>query len=338
MIGAVAFSLVWFFCFLFSKSSSIFYVLDEVTDRSLHSEPKPRTGGIAITSTILFFWVLIVLVLKDQQSHYFAMVGMVILSIISHLDDRNSISQFWRLMVHFLVAVLMVCSLFQLSVDAMANIVAMKYWFVISTFLVLVIVWSINLYNFMDGSDGLAGGMGVIGFSCLAWFGWSTENQLYFLLAITIAAANLGFLVHNFPPAKLFMGDVGSTVMGYLVAFFSLWGIQATIFSWWVPVLIFSPFFVDATVTLLRRILSGERFWQAHKSHYYQKLVELGLGHAKTVMFEYILMFFAACTAICIHLVDDNVLSAVLLLIWLAIFVLICRFVDQLVAKSEVLD
>jgi len=334
---AVIVLFVWLFCLLLSKPSSIFYVLDEVTDRSLHTEPKPRVGGIAVVTTIFLVWFFMVFILKDEQSHYFAMIGLVILSVISYVDDRNSISHLWRLIVHFFVAVLMVYSLFRLSENVLGNNTAIEYGFYINLFLVLIIVWCINVYNFMDGMDGLAGGMGVIGFSCLAWFGWIAENQLFLILASSVAAANLGFLVPNFPPAKIFMGDVGSTVMGYLLAFFSLWGIQATIFSWWMPVLIFSPFFVDSTVTIIRRIYSGEKFWQAHKSHYYQKLVLLGLGHTKTAVLEYILMLSVACSAVIIHLVGSSLFATVLLLAWLLIYLCIIRSVDHFAIKSGIL-
>ena len=205
---------------------------------------------------------------------------------------------------------------------------------VLNVLTILVVVWCINLYNFMDGMDGLAGGMGVIGFNCLAWLGWLAGNNLFMFMALIIAAANLGFLLHNFPPAKIFMGDVGSITMGYLVAFFSLWGIKAQIFTWWIPILIFSPFIVDATITLIKRVFKREKVWEAHKSHYYQKLVQIGWGHRKTAIYEYILMATIACSVIAIHVLNSDILRIFLTLLWLLIYIVIIFIVSRLATKS----
>ena len=153
-------------------------------------------------------------------------------------------------------------------------------------------MWMINLYNFMDGMDGFAGGMTVIGFGTLAVIG--VEHQLFMTMNLLVVSATCGFLLFNFPPAKIFMGDVGSSSLGFLAAGFSLWGNYEGIFPLWIALLIFSPFIVDATVTLLHRLFRGEKVWQAHKFHYYQRLVELGWGHKRTVLWEYVLM--GACS------------------------------------------
>ena len=154
----------------------------------------------------------------------------------------------------------------------------------------------INLYNFMDGMDGFAGGMALIGFSALAWLGRADIG--FALLQLSIAAASAGFLLYNFPPAKIFLGDIGSTALGFLVAANSLWGSSVGLFPLWAALLIFSPFIVDASVTLSRRILRRERIWQAHRSHYYQRLVLCGWSHKRTVLAEYALMLVCALAAI----------------------------------------
>ena len=160
----------------------------------------------------------------------------------------------------------------------------------------LFVLWMINLYNFMDGMDGFAGGMAVIGFTTLAWLGRADTE--FAAVCMTIAAACAGFLVYNFPPARLFLGDTGSTALGFLAAACSLWGSQAGLFPFWAALWVFSPFIVDATVTLLRRLVRGERVWEAHRSHYYQRLVLLGWGHRRTVLAEYALMLACAGAAI----------------------------------------
>ena len=112
-----------------------------------------------------------------------------------------------------------------------------------------------------------------------------------------LAAASAGFLTCNFPPARIFLGDTGSTALGFLAAACGLWGSRTGLFPFWVALLVFSPFIVDATVTLLRRLLRGEKVWEAHRSHYYQRLVLLGWGHRRTVLVEYALMLVCAGSA-----------------------------------------
>lgn len=333
IVTCVAIS-AWLICLLLSNPSTIFYVLDDPTDRSLHDVPKPRTGGIAIFISIFITWLIIVLTQDVEKFIYYVLMGLFLLSVISLIDDRYSIPQIWRLLVHILAAFMLVLSGIGLSANDIQIEKFIDNSIVLNVLTILVVVWCINLYNFMDGMDGLAGGMGVIGFNCLAWLGWLAGNNLFMFMALIIAAANLGFLLHNFPPAKIFMGDVGSITMGYLVAFFSLWGIKAQIFTWWIPILIFSPFIVDATITLIKRVFKREKVWEAHKSHYYQKLVQIGWGHRKTAIYEYILMATIACSVIAIHVLNSDILRIFLTLLWLLIYIVIIFIVSRLATKS----
>ena len=187
---------------------------------------------------------------------------------------------------------------------------------------VFYVVWMINLYNFMDGMDGFAGGMAVFGFGALAVLGWQGGDPAFALAAAGIAAAAAGFLTSNFPPARIFLGDLGSSTLGLLAAALSLWGASAGLFPLWVAWLAFSPFIVDATWTLVRRMLRGERIWEAHRSHHYQRLVLAGWGHRKTVLRAYALMAAAAACAVA----APGLPAAeqwLLLLAWAAIYVLI---------------
>jgi UDP-N-acetylmuramyl pentapeptide phosphotransferase/UDP-N-acetylglucosamine-1-phosphate transferase len=158
---------------------------------------------------------------------------------------------------------------------------------------VLAVIWTTNLYNFMDGSDGLAGGMALFGFAAYAAAAWLAGDGIFAALAASIAAAAAAFLRFNFPPARVFMGDAGAIPLGFLAATLGLLGWREGYWPIWFPVLVFSPFVLDASVTLARRVLRGERFWVAHKIHYYQRLVRLGWGHRNTALAEYALM--AAC-------------------------------------------
>jgi UDP-N-acetylmuramyl pentapeptide phosphotransferase/UDP-N-acetylglucosamine-1-phosphate transferase len=155
-----------------------------------------------------------------------------------------------------------------------------------------------NLYNFMDGIDGLAGGMAVIGFTTFAMLGYRASDPLFMTASLIVAAATGGFLIFNYVPARCFMGDTGSLTLGFLVAGFTLWGSYQWIIPIWISVLLFSPFIVDATVTLLRRMVRRERFWEPHRTHFYQRVIGLGWSHRRTVLVEYGLMGACAGAAV----------------------------------------
>ncbi len=126
------------------------------------------------------------------------------------------------------------------------------------------------------------------------------------------------------------MGDVGSAMLGLLAAAFSLWGISDGIFSWWFPVLVFSPFVVDATVTLIRRILNRERIWEAHRSHYYQQLVQSGWGHKKTVLAEYTMMICCGVSGLLAQLCNEPALTAAVLLAWAVVYGAVAVWVHRI--------
>ena len=204
---------------------------------------------------------------------------MLLVATVSFLDDVKSLPASLRLAVHGMAAFALVSG--GLTLPGMVG--AVVSWF--------AIVWMMNLYNFMDGMDGLAGGMAVCGFGFLGLAAWLSGHMEYAQLVWVVAASALGFLVPNLPPpARIFMGDTGAVTLGMLAAAFSLWGVHDHVFPIWFPVLVFSPFIVDATVTLIRRGLRREKVWQAHRQHYYQRLVLLGWGQRKTLMAEYALM------------------------------------------------
>ena len=184
---------------------------------------------------------------------------------------------------------------------------------------ILFLMWMINLYNFMDGMDGFAGGMTVLGFGFLSYLAWKGGHQFFAILSLFIMGAAGGFLFHNMPPARIFMGDVGSVSLGFLAGAFAVMEVHDGLFDIWVPVLIFSPFIVDATVTLFRRLLRGEKIWLAHREHYYQRLVLAGWGHRKTVLAEYCVMMACGISAL-FYSEGRESLRLILLLGWVAIY------------------
>lgn len=281
----------------FCKPNSPAYILDHPNERSLHERSTPRGGGLAILITILICGAAVSLF---HPAHGLAEIALSILvvGIVSFLDDRYSVPPIYRFLAHGIAAAVILYGGF--SLQKLEILGATWHWSYAAGSLlsVLFIVWMINLYNFMDGIDGFAGGMAVSGFGVLAVMGWMAEHNAFFAISLIIATASAGFLVFNFPPAKIFMGDVGSSTLGLLAAAFSIWGARDGIFPFWVAILIFSPFILDATVTLLRRLIQGEFVWKAHKSHYYQKLAQAGWGHRKTVLLEYAVMIGCGITAL----------------------------------------
>ena len=167
-----------------------------------------------------------------------------------------------------------------------------------ATLAILALVWMTNLFNFMDGSDGLAGGMAAIGFGALGIAAFHAGSLPLALAAVSISAASVGFIAHNFPPARVFLGDAGSVPLGFLAAALGLHGAVTGAWPAWFPVVAFSPFIVDASVTLARRMLRGEPFWRAHRTHYYQRLVLGGWTRRTLALRGYALMLVAAASAL----------------------------------------
>ena len=302
--------------------ASRLHVLDHPNERSLHTLPTPRTGGIAIFAGIVVALAIWMLSGGQLRPLHGLGVSALVLVVLSFVDDRRGLSVGLRLFGHFVVAGLPVFTGLYLTTVSLPGFVwNWPMWFGMLVSL-LFIIWMINLYNFMDGMDGFASGMAVIGFGTFALLG-SLSHHLYFLtinLAIAFAAA--GFMIFNFPPARTFMGDTGSSLLGLLAGGVSIWGVRDGVFSFWVALLVFSPFIIDATVTLLRRLIRGERVWQAHKTHYYQRLVQLGWGHRKTVLAEYILMLACAGTSVAVYFQSPDA-QCVTIAIWASIYVLL---------------
>lgn len=308
--------------------SSRLAVADHPNERSLHSTPVPRGGGIAILTAVFFTGFGYFLVSGAMgQALVVVAAGVFLLAVISYVDDRKGLSVRVRLPVHGAAAVLLLAG----GVGPLNHFVLPAIIIYLLAF--FAIVWMTNLYNFMDGMDGFAGGMTVIGFGFLAYFGWQQGAESFAVISLLVASASLGFLLFNLPPARLFLGDVGSIPLGFLAVSMALWGNRDAVFPIWVPVLVFSPFIVDATITLGQRLLRGEKFWQAHRCHYYQRLVRLGWGHRKTVMAEYLLMVAAGFSAVVMASLSTGWVIAGLVC-WALIYFLLAVIVGSLEKKG----
>lgn len=282
--------------------------VDHPNDRSLHAKAVPRFGGIALllgAGVGLFVF----------DSGFASWLWPVpVLAAISLLDDFVTLPAVPRFLVHIAVAVAFVWS----QADA-------GMWLLP---LVIALVWMTNLYNFMDGSDGLAGGMALAGFGGYALLAWWSGDVQVLAVCFAVCGAALAFLLRNLHPASVFMGDAGSIPLGFLAAGVGMIGVQRGLWSAWVPVMLFLVFIADASVTLMQRLLRGERIWQAHRSHYYQRLVRMGLGHAQTAKLYFAAMIGCAASAAMVQMLAPG-LGIALVLAWCVLFVLMGRRIDR---------
>jgi UDP-N-acetylmuramyl pentapeptide phosphotransferase/UDP-N-acetylglucosamine-1-phosphate transferase len=254
--------------------------LDRPNERSLHERPVPRTGGVAVAAGALTS-------LAFGAGALWLPIGLaVVLACLSFVDDLRGLPTAARLTAHLAAAGVLVW-----YVMSPMNLAALAA-------LCLAVAWITNLYNFMDGSDGLAGGMAFVGFGTYAIAAGSAGDAALLALAVALAAAALAFLTLNFPPARIFLGDVGSVPLGFLAGALGIVGWRDDVWPLWFPVLVFAPFIGDATVTLLRRLARGEKVWQAHREHYYQRFVRMGAGHRGAALSGYALMLVCAAASL----------------------------------------
>jgi UDP-N-acetylmuramyl pentapeptide phosphotransferase/UDP-N-acetylglucosamine-1-phosphate transferase len=246
-------------------------ILDHPNDRSSHDIPTPKGGGLALVAVVLTAWVGTGLYLESGTFLTWALPSVaLILAGLSWLDDLRGLPQ----VIRFAVQVTAVTAILLLNPTPEEFFQGLLPH-VLDTLLAGIIwVWFINLFNFMDGIDGIAGietiiiGVGIALIS---------EGPTA-LLGGTLAAAATGFLKWNWHPAKIFMGDVGSVPLGFLLGWLLL--DMAGNGHWTVAIILPAYYLADATITLIRRALKGEKVWQAHRQHFYQQAVQRGLSHA----------------------------------------------------------
>ena len=285
------------------------WFLDHPNERSLHSSPVPRTGGLSIVPALALG-----LIMAGADALLVAMV--IALMLLSLLDDWKPLPAGWRLFGHLAVSA------------AFARLYFPSAGWIELAALTVSIGWMINLYNFMDGADGLAGGMTVIGFCIYAAAAASGGQGTHALESLCVAAAGAAFLLFNFPPARIFLGDAGSIPLGFLAAALGALGWHGGAWPLWFPLVVFAPFIADASVTLLRRAVHGERVWRAHRSHYYQRLVLMGWSHRRLALAEYALMLLSGGTAL-VALRQLPAVQTVIVAALMVVYLLAGRTIDR---------
>lgn len=263
--------------------------LDHPNARSLHDVPTPRVGGLVLVAVALVAWLALA-----PGLYPLALIAGG-LSLFSFFDDLKGLRVTVRLVAHLAAAIV-----------ACRYLLPDSAWWQVAG-LAMALAWLTNLYNFMDGADGLAGGMTVTGFGAYAAAGYLEGANMLATPSLMVAVAAAGFLGVNFPPARVFLGDSGSVPLGFLAGALGLAGVGMGVWPAWFPILVFSPFIVDASVTLVRRLLRGDIVWQAHREHAYQRLVRAGWTHRRLVAHAWPLMAGVALVAVLLRNSDNAV-------------------------------
>lgn len=316
--ASLAFIVAWRITKHLCSPKSSLSILAHPNERTLHSMPTPQTGGLAIVASVVLALVAAAgalaiiepsktLLPKGLASgSVWIVLSMLLIFAVSFIDDSRGLPASFRLGVQAAASIIIVVGvgliLNSIPIPGTANI---RLQVVAVPVSVLLLMWMANLYNFMDGMDGFSGGMTAIGFGFLGYFGWEAGSPIMLMIAMFVAMSTLGFLVHNFPPARIFMGDAGSITVGFVAGTLMLLGVRDNVFDLWVPIIVFSPFIIDATVTLFRRAIQRHKIWEAHREHYYQRLVLSGWSHRRTVLAEYGIMIVCGCLAVLYHHSSD---------------------------------
>jgi UDP-N-acetylmuramyl pentapeptide phosphotransferase/UDP-N-acetylglucosamine-1-phosphate transferase len=294
-------------------------IIDIPNLRSSHTQPVPRGGGLAIA----FAWYLGIVILfisKQIPTYLFeALLWGIPITIMGFIDDLLSVTPKLRISVQVLCSSLAVYCLGGVGVVDLGFAILYDS-LVFSIIAVIGIIWFTNLFNFLDGIDGYISA--EIIFICLAVF-----FLLKLILPLYLAAATAGFILLNWQPAKIFMGDVGSTLLGFTIGVFVVYYHNTTESSVIVWIILTSLFWFDATITLFRRMRNHEKLSEAHRKHGYQRIVQSGFSHQKTVVYSLIINFIVmgfAWLAIKFHSLD---------FVFLAVDVIYLYFVMRLIDK-----
>lgn len=279
------------FAFLFSFALTRFVyfhaqhlsLMDIPNQRSCHQIPTPRGGGIAIVTTFLLIVLGLLYTHKIDTNFAYALLGGgILIAGVGLWDDIVSIPVSIRFLTHTLSAIWVIYWLggFTALDLGIIKIPLHAFGYLLALF---GIVWCINFYNFMDGIDGLASSEGIFVSTASSIALWMTGALQLSFLSILFAMTIIGFILWNWPPAKIFLGDVGSGFIGFIFATFGLYSINQSLlpFSFWFILL--SVFICDATFTLLLRIGQGKKWYSAHREHAYQHLTSFGANHKQVV-------------------------------------------------------
>jgi len=275
-------------------------ILDHPNHRSSHSEPTPRGGGITIAVLVMAGVMMLWLTEYISLQLFLALGGGgFLVATVGWIDDRWNISVIWRAASYLAASAW--------AVYWIADLYApdLHYDFWIYAGIVVLISWLVNLYNFMDGTDGLAAAEGITTASITAILLLLAGQSGLAILLLILSAACGGFLIWNWPPAKIFMGDIGSCLIGFLFGAVALISYLNGSLSPAVWLILLSIFICDASLTLLKRILKREKWYSAHRSHAYQLLVQAGFSHKQLLIGLLLVNLLLYPFAVVAHYAED---------------------------------
>jgi len=272
-------------------------ILDHPNQRSSHLVPTPRGGGI-VFPILWSIFLLIFYFVGFIELFYLSLFifPAFLIGLVSFLDDSYSLPARYRFLAQLVAAIYSLIIVGGFPAINLGVITIYWGWFGY-IFMMLALVWSTNLYNFMDGIDGIAAIEALFVFGIGGYFIWSSGGNELAVIVWSMACIVFGFLLWNRPPAKIFMGDVGSTLLGFLVVLFAVVGEKKYNVPGFLWVILYGMFWFDATITLIRRLIHGDKWYLAHRLHAYQRLQLQGWSHSKillgAIIINIILSFFA---------------------------------------------
>ncbi|MEQ8954777.1 MAG: glycosyltransferase family 4 protein [Gammaproteobacteria bacterium] len=257
-------------------------MLDHPVARSAHAQSTPLAGGLSIAGVFLVGSLFNYFNGSLPANELMALLAGALLAAIGLVDDLRQLNIRWRVPAQFLAAIWVIAWLGEIPAISLAGLEIGGV--VLLLLAILALVWLTNLYNFMDGIDGLAGSELVFVNVMSFIFVINSEDQVLALASLSLFAAGLGFLLWNWPPAKIFMGDAGSGFVGFILGVLAIISMQHGSLTVWTWLLLLGVFVVDATVTLLRRVISGQKWYEGHASHAYQQAARKYQSHRKVTI------------------------------------------------------
>ena len=309
--------------------------MDEPNARKIHKVPMPRLGGLAIYLSFLLGYMLYGEVSTQMLS---ILIGGFLLILIGFIDDINSVPARYKLIVQIIAATIVVLygdlSFSEVSVFGY-KIYFNEFWGSLSSIIFIVAIT--NAINLIDGLDGLAAGISSIYFLTIAIIAFILNRigGLDVIISLIMLGATLGFLVHNFPPAKIFMGDSGSLFLGFMISVIALLGYKVTTFtSLIVPIVILAIPILDTIFAILRRLLKGQNIGVADKEHFHHQLLKMKYSPIKSILIIYAIDIAFAAVSI-FYILGDNQIAIALYIVLMILLLFVVLKTDILFDHSK---
>jgi UDP-GlcNAc:undecaprenyl-phosphate GlcNAc-1-phosphate transferase len=318
----IAFGVSYFGTILLLRIPTARGFVDVPNERSSHEAPKLRVGGVAIVVSFYIAITYLFVTVPDTRGYMPLAVGSGMLFLTGVIDDWRGLGVKIRFLMQFVAAITMVSFGVTLDHVYIPAVGAVDLGWTSVPLTIVLFVVSINFYNFIDGIDGLAAGSAWIASGFLALIAMMLGHNALALIFVALAGSAVGFLQFNFPPSRLFMGDSGSTFLGFFFAFMAVSGnrLQPEL-PVFIPALILSSLYLDAGLTLFNRILKRENIFRAHHTHYYQRLLSLGLNHKQVTLLEYAVMILLGTGAV-VYFRAGSYFPVFLSVCWFVLFTL----------------